>query len=84
MNAADERKDGETETQFVYKTRKKALGVNKRTLWELPAKDEILADQERKLVFLFEQLRVGGTQELVARHVQVPARHRSAPAASAR
>ena len=43
VNAADERKDGETETQFVYKTRKKALGVNKRTLWELPTKDEIIA-----------------------------------------
>ena len=35
-NAADERKDGETDTQFVYKTRKKALGPYKRELWELP------------------------------------------------
>ena len=29
-NCADERKDGETDTQFVYKTRKKALGTFKR------------------------------------------------------
>ena len=43
-NAADERKAGETDTQFVYKTRKKALGEYKRRLWELPTKDEIIAD----------------------------------------
>ena len=35
-NCADERKPGETDTQFIYKTRKKALGPYKRTLWELP------------------------------------------------
>ncbi len=80
-NAADERKEGETDTQFVYKTRKKALGVNKRTLWELPTKDEILADQERKLTFLFEQLNVAGTREMVERHVTAPVRHRPVPAA---
>jgi len=80
-NAADEAKAGETETQFVYKTRKKALGVNKRTLWELPTKEQIIADQERKLSFLFEQLNVTGTRELVERYVQTPARHRPVPAA---
>jgi fructose/tagatose bisphosphate aldolase len=79
-NAADERKEGETETQFVYKTRKKALGVNKRTLWELPTKDEIIASQEAKCSFLFEQLNVTGTRELVDRYVQAPVRHRPAPA----
>ena len=36
--------------QFVYKTRKKALGPNKRALWELPTKDEILADQRASCV----------------------------------
>ena len=36
-NCADERKDGETEEQFLYKTRKKAIGPFKRRLWELPA-----------------------------------------------
>jgi fructose/tagatose bisphosphate aldolase len=81
VNAADERKEGETETQFVYKTRKKALGVNKRTLWELPTKDEIIADQEKKLTFLFEQLNVAGTRALVERYITVPERHRPLPAA---
>ncbi|MFN8621558.1 MAG: class II fructose-bisphosphate aldolase [Chloroflexota bacterium] len=79
-NAADEAKPGETDTQFVYKTRKKALGVNKRALWELPTKDEIIADQEKKVAFLLEQLNVQGTKALVAKHIQTPERHRPLPA----
>lgn len=79
-NAADERSAGETDSQFVYKTRKKALGVHKRILWELAEKEAILADQEKKLSFLFDQLKVTGTRELVERHVSTPIRHRPAPA----
>ena len=33
-----ERKEGETEEQFIYNTRKKALGPLKRQLWDLPGK----------------------------------------------
>lgn len=81
VNAAGERKEGETEDQFLYKTRKKALGPHKRELWELPTKDAILADQERHMAFLFDQLGVRGTGSLVARHVSVPVRHRPLPEA---
>ncbi|MEX2548488.1 MAG: class II fructose-bisphosphate aldolase [Chloroflexota bacterium] len=80
-NLADERSPGETDDVFLYKTRKKALGPFKRQLWELPTKDEILADQERKFRFLFEQLRVGGSRAMVERHVPAPRRSRPAPAA---
>ena len=80
-NAADERRDGETDSQFVYKTRKKALGENKRALWDLATKDEIIADQERKMGYLFEQLRIVGTRSLVQRFVTVPRRPRPVPAA---
>jgi fructose/tagatose bisphosphate aldolase len=69
-NAADERKDEQTEEQFLYTTRKKAIGPFKRQLWELPTKDEILASQAAKLSFLFTELRVNGTLELVRRYVQ--------------
>ncbi len=34
-----------TDSQFVYTTRKKAIGPFKRQLWELATKDEILASQ---------------------------------------
>jgi fructose/tagatose bisphosphate aldolase len=69
-NAANERKDGQTEEQFLYTTRKKAIGPFKRQLWELETKDEILASQGAKMAFLFDQLKVPGTADLVARHVQ--------------
>ncbi len=80
-NAADERKDGESDTQFLYKTRKKALGPYKRELWELPTKDEIMAAQEQKLRYLFEQLGIAGTRAMVERHVS--AERRSMPMPSA-
>ena len=48
-NAADERKPGQTDQQFVYTTRKKAIGPFKRQLWDLDTKDEILASQRRKI-----------------------------------
>ena len=50
-NTADERKPSETDEQFIYKTRKKALGPYKRQLWELPTKDEILAISRRSWRF---------------------------------
>jgi fructose-bisphosphate aldolase, class II len=70
VNAADERKAGQTEDQFLYTTRKKAIGPFKRQLWDLETKDEILASQGAKMGFLFDQLKVPGTADLVARHVQ--------------
>lgn len=79
-NAAEERGPNDTDDQFVYKTRKKALGPNKRALWELATKDEILADQSAKLRFLFEQLGVTGSRSMVDRYVTAPVRHRPAPA----
>jgi fructose/tagatose bisphosphate aldolase len=68
-NAADERKDGQTEEQFLYTTRKKAIGPFKRQLWDLETKDEILASQSAKLAFLFTELRVNGSKALVQRYV---------------
>ncbi|MDL2334701.1 MAG: aldolase, partial [Chloroflexota bacterium] len=79
-NCADERKPGEADDVFVYKTRKKALGPYKRELWELPTKDAILADQHKKLSFLYQQLGIAGSKEMVARYVKPVRRSRPAPA----
>jgi fructose/tagatose bisphosphate aldolase len=73
-NTADERKEGESESQFLYKTRKKALGPYKRQLWELSTKDEVIADQEAKFRYLFEQLGVAGSKRMVERFVRPQAR----------
>jgi len=78
-NAADERKAGETDEQFIYKTRKKALGPFKRKLWDLPQKDEILASQRRKIAFLFTELGVNGSMDMVERYVHPMAIHRPLP-----
>jgi fructose/tagatose bisphosphate aldolase len=81
VNAADERKDGQTEDQFLYTTRKKAIGPFKRAIWDLAAKDEILASQGAKIGYLFEQLRVPGTMAVVAKYVKPVPVARPIPAA---
>jgi hypothetical protein len=68
--AADERKATDTDEQFFYKTRKKALGLFKRELWSLPAATAaaIGTSLEDKFTFLLTQLNVGGTRALVEKH----------------
>ncbi len=70
-NCADERKDGETDEQFVYKTRKKAIGPFKRRMWELDAsaKGPIIEAIEQKFEFLMEKLAVYNTRDLVEKYV---------------
>jgi len=71
-NAADERKAGETDEQFVYKTRKKAIGPFKQRMWDMPdsAKQPIIAALEEKFEFLMEKLGVFGTKDIVAKYVR--------------
>jgi hypothetical protein len=70
-NCADERKSGETDEQFVYKTRKKAIGPFKRRMWELgdEAKQPIIRDLEAKFEFLMEKLAVFNTKSIVEKYV---------------
>ena len=81
INAADERKAGDSDEQFFYKTRKKALGPFKAKLWNLPAdvKSSIARSYDAKFTFLFEKLGVGGTSAAVKRYVKGPAIERPAP-----
>ena len=73
-NCGEERKDGETDEQFLYKTRKKALGPFKRRLWTLPAdaQEHIGANLRTRFGILFDELQIGGTRELVDRYVSPP------------
>jgi hypothetical protein len=70
-NHASEWKSGKTEEQFLYSTRKKGLGPFKADLWNLP--EEIRAalrlSLEEKFGFLFDQLQVGNTLDLVKKYV---------------
>jgi hypothetical protein len=65
----------------VYTTRKKAIGPFKRALWDLPEKDQILADQGAKIGFLFKELAVLETRQMVDRYIKPAVHHREAPAA---
>ena len=81
VNAADERKPKDTDEQFFYKTRKKAIGPFKAKLWALPAASDrgLAAAYDAKFEFLFTQLAVGGTAAHVAKYVKAPVQHRPAP-----
>jgi hypothetical protein len=80
-NAKEERKSGDSDDQFFYKTRKKALGPFKRAFWDLDAgtRERLARAYDEKFTFLFTQLAVGGTKEAVRRHVKPMAIHRPAP-----
>ena len=69
---AAERKAGETDEQFYYKTRKKAFGDFKKELWSVPEKiqDKIGAALEERFTLLFHKLNAINTIDLVKRFVK--------------
>jgi fructose/tagatose bisphosphate aldolase len=85
VNAKDERRANDSDEQFFYKTRKKALGPFKARFWELPSatKDRLAAAYDGLFGFLFQQLGVGDTMDTVARYIKAPAEHRRSPAEGA-
>jgi len=64
-NFQNEWKEGWTEEQFIYKTRKKGFGPFKEKFWNLPSdvKENILKALEAKFRFLFEQLNAYNTKQ---------------------
>ncbi|HLG29722.1 MAG TPA: class II fructose-bisphosphate aldolase [Candidatus Brocadiales bacterium] len=75
---ASERKEGETDEQFIYKTRKKGFGPFKEKLWNLPSntRDTIGKKLEEKFDFLFKKLNVVNTKDMITKTimpVDVPA-----------
>ena len=63
----------------MYTTRKKAIGPFKRQLWDLETKDEILAAQRRKVGFLFTELGVNGSRDMIAAYIRPVELHRPLP-----
>ena len=81
-HAKDERKSSDSDEQFFYKTRKKALGPFKRQLWSLPpdVKATLASSYDAKFRFLFDQLAIANTAEMVNRFVVPPEQRRPMPA----
>jgi len=63
-NYAKEMKEGETETQFIYKTRKKGFGPFKSEMWNMKDEDKakILSALRNEFLFLFEKLNIFNTK----------------------
>ncbi|MBM3243803.1 MAG: aldolase, partial [Candidatus Omnitrophica bacterium] len=73
INAASEKKEGETDEQFFYKTRKKALGPFKKDIMGLPQdlRDAIASEIEQKFDFLFKQLDAVNNRNTVDKYVNL-------------
>jgi fructose/tagatose bisphosphate aldolase len=81
VNAKEERKATDSNEQFYYKTRKKAIGPFKKRLWSLPAelRAKLGASYDDKFTFLFTQLGLAGTRRHVEQFVSAPEQHRPLP-----
>lgn len=69
---AGEKKAGESEEQFIYKTRKKGFGPFKEKFWTLPQaiRKTIGNELEAKFDFLFKKLNVVNTYDTVIKYVK--------------
>jgi fructose/tagatose bisphosphate aldolase len=67
-----ERKTGETEEQFIYKTRKRAFGDFKKELWNIPEPylNKIMNELQDRFSLIFHKLGVVNTVELVGQHIK--------------
>ena len=75
---AKDRKEGETEEQFLYQTRKKAFGDFKKEMWNLPESTLIAigAELEDRFSLLFQKLNVVNTTGMVKKYVKpLPAQY---------
>jgi fructose/tagatose bisphosphate aldolase len=73
INAANEKKEGETDEQFFYKTRKKALGPFKKEIMGLSSETRqgIARELENRFDFLFKQLNCANNLDLVNKYTSL-------------
>ncbi|MBI5182183.1 MAG: class II fructose-bisphosphate aldolase [Nitrospirae bacterium] len=83
---AAERKEGQTEEQFIYSTRKKGFGPFKKRWWGLSTeiKSSIIRELEDRFGLLFEKLNVGNTREAIKRSIGLTAISKEISEASVR
>jgi fructose/tagatose bisphosphate aldolase len=72
QHCAKERKNGQTDDQFIYKIRKKALGPFKKEISSLTQDVRIKISKvlEEEFDFLFNQLKINNTKDLVEKYVK--------------
>ncbi len=69
---AGEKKEGQQDAQFIYKTRKKAFGPFKKDILGLPEdiRKTIAKEIEEEFSFLFDKLNVTNTKDLISKYCQ--------------
>jgi fructose/tagatose bisphosphate aldolase len=69
---AGDRKEGQTDEQFIYNTRKKGFGPLKRDWWDLPhsVRWQMMGELEERFGLLFQKLKVVGTRDLVMEKIK--------------
>lgn len=74
QNFGGEKEEGWTDEQFIYKTRKKAIGPNKKELWLLSEDDKgpIRQKLAEELEILFQKLNIVGSAHTVRQYVGEP------------
>ena len=82
-NRAQERKEGQTDAQFYYSTRKRAFGPFKDEIWGLPqdTRDAIMAELDQRFKLIMRELGVAGQRRIVTELVKPVAVPHAAPAA---
>ncbi len=78
---ASERKEGETDAQFYYKTRKRAFGPFKRDMWTMDAaRVEAICDElQERFELMFDLLGVANTSAAVAEGTTTTEIHKDQP-----
>ena len=71
VNNAHERKEGQTDEQFYYKTRKRALGAFKKKIWDITPDQlaKIITAWDKQFRDLFERLAVANTRQYVDKYI---------------
>jgi fructose-bisphosphate aldolase, class II len=70
-HAGQDRSSGDTDGQFIYKNRKKAIGAFKRELWSLSAdvREALGAALEDRVALVMRRLKVEDTEGVIAKFV---------------
>lgn len=68
QNLQKERREGMTDEQFIYKTRKKALGPFKKQLWDISNKEAIVNNLTKQFEFLFKKLNISNKKFILEKY----------------
>lgn len=81
QNCGNEKKEGWTEEQFYYRTRKKGFGPFKKEMWSLTdnTKTTLMSELTKTFDMMFKKLGIEGSRKIVDKYVKPAAVHHKFP-----